>query len=50
MMTDAEYEEAIREINEYVKRTSFPAVTPEDETQGAWTHTRHAEYGEAAQQ
>ncbi|GHG09871.1 hypothetical protein [Streptomyces hydrogenans] len=44
-MTDAEFEQAMAEAREHVRRTSFPAPRSEEERE--YAPHGHAEYGEA---
>ncbi|MFF5973636.1 hypothetical protein ACFY7C_19125 [Streptomyces sp. NPDC012769] len=45
-MTNKEFEEAVSEAREYIRRTSFPAL-PGSEDDQEFAPREHAEYGES---
>lgn len=47
-MTKIEFDEVMKELQDHVKRTSFPATYEDDDDAHAFTHADHVEYGAAA--
>lgn len=46
-MTNQEFDAIRQEVRDHIKRTSFGAPDDPQDELAAWTHTGHAEYGEA---